>query len=331
MSYILHLGHQTSDLSGASGRISTDAAGFDPTLDVNCIKISTLPNAAMAFAAAWRLPTADLWLGFRYVAPNQSAHLIGVDGMFLEFYDAAARLVAQIRTRKDDDKYHAQANGDAAVEGASTFIAAIGQPYWIDVRVSVGASITIQFHVDGVLQSTATAANTAGKGRPVQCIWRNSALHEYYTVAPCYYAHIAVLDGVSTIGRRFVRRRPDLIGAYNQMPGGIEALKDDDPSTRVASDIAGQRLSFSLTGPTGPAGVTSVAGVHLKQIAQAGSAGPAAMAGFLRIAGADHDAAPGTPSPDLPTALYASWGVNPATGLPWTSATLPAEVGIVSA
>jgi hypothetical protein len=90
-------------------------------------------------------------------------------------------------------------------------------------------------------------------------------------------------------------------------------------------------MSFSLTGPTGPAAVSAIAGVHLKQIAQAGTGGPTATAGFLRIGGVNHDAGAVTVPSVVPTQLYSTWAVNPSDAAPWTSATLPSEVGIVSA
>lgn len=330
MSYILHLGHQVTDLAGVTGLISTDAVGFDANLDVNCIRVSTGETNSMPFSASWALPAGDVWLGFRYRAPTVNAHIIGTDGTFLEFYDDANRQVAQVRTERDDERYHAMAMGDANVDGASSFTAATSQVYWVDVKIAVGADITIEFYIDGVLQSSATAANTGGKGRPVRCVWKNYGLFDFYNPAVCYYAHIAVLDGVSTIGRRFVRRTPDLVGTYDAFSGGIDAIKDGDIASRAASDIAGQRLSFSLAGPTGPAGATTIAGVHVKQLAQLGTAGPTGIAGFLRMGGVDYDATPGTPSADLPSPVYSSWDLNPNDSSPWTAATLPAEAGIVS-
>jgi hypothetical protein len=330
MSHILHLGHQVTDLAGIEGRISTDAAGFDADLDVNCIKITTTETALVPFSASWGLPTGDIWLGFRYRSPANSGYLIGTDGTFLEFYDDTHAIVAQVRTERDDEKYHAMAMGDIDVDGGSSFIAASGQAYWVDVRVEVGADITIAFYVDGVLQSSATAPNTAGKGKPVKCIWKNYGLHDYYTSSTWYYAHIAVLDGVSTIGRRFARRTPDLVATHDAFSGGVDAVKDGDIATRAASDIAGQRMSFTLAGPTGPAGASAIAGVHVKQLAQLGTAGPTGVAGFLRIGGVDYDAPPGTPSVDMPSPVYSTWDVNPADSTPWTTAALPTEAGIVS-
>ncbi|MFT7191336.1 MAG: hypothetical protein ACI9AQ_001905 [Dinoroseobacter sp.] len=133
------------------------------------------------------------------------------------------------------------------------------------------------------------------------------------------------------MGRRFVRRSPAALASFDEMAGSLDALNDGDIATRVASTTAGQRMSFSLTGPTGPAAVSAIAGVHLKQIAQAGTGGPTATAGFLRIGGVNHDAAAVTVPTLAPTPVYASWAVNPSDAAPWTSASLPSEVGIVSA
>ncbi len=332
MTHILHLGHQPTDVSGIAGMISTAAAGFDPNLDVNGIRFSGSRTLVAPFSIAFPAPEGDLWLGFRYVPPNSDSDSISEAGAnFLDVYDASLSRIAQIQPVASTDRYHAIARGDTSVQGASSYIAPNVQPQWIDVRVSVGAAITIDFHVDGVLQSTATAANTGGKGKPVQIVFANTGLHGTSASRTWYYAHLAVLDGVSTIGRRFVRRTPHAIASYSQMAGSIDALKDGDIATRVSSDAAGQRLSFSLTGPTGPAAVSAIAALHLKQIAQSGTDGPEATAGFLRIAGVDHDATPVSVPTLAPKPVYSTWATNPVDDSAWTSATLPSEVGILSA
>lgn len=332
MSYILHLGHQPTDIAGISGLLNTTAGGFDPTLDVNAIRHVGFNSYSAPFSFSVPEPVGDLWLGFRYVPPNGDANSINrAEASFLEFYSATNVLLAQIKPITSTNRYHAIAAGDTSVQGSSSYTAPNGQPQWIDVRVAVGAQITIEFYVEGVLQSTATAANANGKGRPRHVVFANTALHGISANRTWYYAHIAALDGVSTIGRRFVRRSPNAIASFNQMVGSIDALRDGDIATRVASTAAGQRMSFSLTGPTGPAAVSAIAGVHLKQIAQAGTVGPDATAGFLRIGGVNHDAAPET-VPDLaPKPVYSSWAVNPVDASPWSDLTLPNEVGILSA
>jgi hypothetical protein len=332
MSYILHLGHQPTDVSGIVGLLNTTAIGFDAALDVNGIRFVATRSLAMPFALGFAAPTGDLWLGFRYVPPNGDADLITeANASFIEFFDANQVRIAQIQPIASTDRYHAIARGDTTVQGNSSYTPPNGQPQWIDVRVAVGASITIDFYVDGVLYSSATAANTQGKGKPVQIVFPNVGLHGTTVTRTWYYAHFAVLDGVSTIGRRFVRRTPNAIATFNQMAGSIDALKDEDVSTRVSSNAVGQRLSFSLTGPTGPAAVAAIAGVHVKQIAQAGTVGPQSVAGFLRMGGVNHGAVPVTVPSLAPRAIYSTWALNPADNSAWTSVSLPAEVGILSA
>lgn len=332
MTYILHLGHGPTDISGISGLLSTVAGGFDPTLDINAIRFSGTRPFQSQFSLSHAAPVGDLWLGFRYVPPNGDANVIAdAAANFLEFYDGQDIRIAQIRPLTTTSRYHAFAHGDTSVQGNSSYVAANGQPQWVDVRLAVASAITIDLYIDGVLQSTASAPNTAAKSKPQRVVFANSNLHSGFITRIWYYAHIAVLDGVSTIGRRFVRRSPASLATFNQMTGAIDALKDEDVSTRIASSLAGQRVSFTLTGPTGPTANTAIAAVHLKQLTQGGTSGPTNAAGFLRIGAANFDA-PAQPAPVLaPKPIYSTWAQNPSTAALWTSASLPTEVGILSA
>jgi len=332
MTHILHLGHQPTDISGVAGLLSTDAAAFDATLDVNGIRFNGSRTLSSPFSVGFPAPLGDMWLGVRYVPPSADAHVIAESGAsFLEVFDAQNVKIAQVRPLTSTSRYHAEAHGDTLAQGSSSYLAPSGQPQWVDLRVTVGADIAVAFFVDGVLHSTAVAANTSGKGKPVRVVFANAHLHGSFSTRSWYYAHLAVLDGVSTIGRRFVRRRPAAIASFDQMAGSIEALNDGDIASRVVSSTVGQRMSFSLTGPTGPTSVSTIAGVHIKQVAQAGTSGPDALAGFLRMGGISYDASPVSLPLLAPGAVYSSWALNPANASPWSSASLPVEVGSVSA
>jgi hypothetical protein len=187
---------------------------------------------------------------------------------------------------------------------------------------------TVELFVEGVLQSAATAANTTGKGKPVRIHFANIGLHGQSSLQTWYHAHVAVLDGVSTIGRRFARRTPAAVGAWDQMAGSLAALADGDIATRVASTAAGQRLSFTLAGPTGPAG-GAIAGLHIRQIAQAGSDGPAVLVKIVVACIRSHAArlagpAMGPPPPaSWGSASAAPWPLRPASGRSGLSQTEP--------
>jgi hypothetical protein len=140
MSYILHLGHQPTDISGISGLLSTVAAGFDATLDVNAIRFTGVRTYAAPFAVGFAPPLGDLWLGFRYVPPNlDSETILEATANFLEIFDAGQNRIAQIQPLTSTKRYHAIARGDTTVQGSSSYTAANGQPQWIDLRVAVGA------------------------------------------------------------------------------------------------------------------------------------------------------------------------------------------------
>lgn len=333
MTHILHLGHQPSDLFGATGWLNAaDAAIFDAALDSNGLRylVSRLGNAPFGFVCAE--PAGDLWVQVRYRTPSgDAADINNIDACWLECHAADGQLLAAIRPQTDTNGYHAFAQGDTTVKSAGFWLAGDNTPCWIDLRLAVADEITIAFHVDGALMASATAPNTAGKGKPVRVTFANRALHGGFQNRVLGYAHIAALDGVSTIGRRFLRRVPAAPGAFTQMSGSLAALADGNIGTRVTSDAPGQRLSFTLGGPTGPAAVTGIAGVHLKQIAQGGTDGPDATAGFLRLGGVNHDAPPVSVPGLAPVPVYSSWATNPADGSPWDTASLPAEVGILSA
>ncbi|PQO23069.1 FscB [Rhodobacteraceae bacterium WD3A24] len=333
MSHVLHLGHQPADVSGIlDGHMSTNSQGFDADLDVNAIAFLTVGNSdVLPFSVGFDAPVGDLWFQFRHRTPTTTAIEFNVsDVPFLSFYDASHNLLARLRGQ-NDATIEAVAEGDSQVVGATSFSRGAAVTYWIDVKLVVGSDITIEFHVDGSLVSSATAANTGGKGKPVRVVFDNQDMHDStYGDADWYYAHFAALDGVSTIGRRFARQTPDTVGNYDQWAGSLASLGDGDVTTRMTSDTAGQRQNATLAGPTGPAGAT-IAGVHLKAIAQAGTSGPGNLAGSLRLGVSDYDAASVSLDSEVPGKAIFSWAQNPDTSAAWTDADLPDEIGLLSA
>jgi hypothetical protein len=327
---VLHLGHQVTDLTGVSGLISTDAAGFDADLDSNCIKVTSDRANAVPITCEFAAPAGDLWYQERYVSPAASAGSIISGGQLLRFYDASDVEIAQIRTEAGTEAYHCAAIGDTSVLGSAAFVAANGTAYWLDVQVSVGANITVNLYVDGTLLGTATAANSGGKGKPVRVVIQNVNLHGSGGATFWYHAHIAVLDGVSTVGRRFARRRPSAAATHTDLIGAVADLADADDATRMGSAAAADRQSWTLTGPTGP-GTGTIVAVHQKLRAQRGVSGPTKVGGSLRIGGTDYDATTQTAPADAPAALISTWTQNPATTSAWTSGTLPTEAGLLTA
>ena len=329
---ILHLGHQISDIVGLGDSfISTDAVGFDADLDVNCLKFRGTYNYEAPFSIGFAEPAGDLWFQCRFVAPDTSDVEFRLDTDVLTFRDSAGATVAIARGVDNTPDMRSVAVGDTTVAASGGLIKGNASVHWLNVRVSVGANITMDLYDGATLVSSATAANSGGKGKPTSIVFGNADMHnDSYPAANWYYAHLAVLDGRSTIGRRFARRVPSAAGTHNQWGGSLASLADDDIVTRMTSDAAGQRQSATLAGPTGPAGAP-IAGVHVKAVAQAGTTGPGSLAGSLRLGGTDHDASAVALSTERPEQAIFSWSQNPDTGAAWTDADLPGEIGLVSA
>ncbi|WP_296761771.1 FscB [Sediminimonas sp.] len=297
-------------------------------------QITPLLTEAALFMSArdttWSIPASDLWFQVRLRSPNTSS--TGFDAAntpFLSFFDGDQAMLARLRGQTDGS-IEAVAEGDSQVVGATSFAMGDATIHWIDVKLSVGADIAIALHVDGVLHSSATAANTGARGKPALAVFANRDMHRYYNNTDWFYAHLAACDGVSTIGRRFARQTPGVVGTHDQWAGTLAALGDGNIVTRMTSDAAGQRQSATLAGPAGPAGA-AIAGLHLKAIAQAGTSGPGSLAGSLRLGGVDHDAAALAVAVDKPETAIFSWDQNPGTGAAWSETALPDEIGVLSA
>lgn len=331
---VLHLGHQPADVSGiTAGQISTDAAGFDADLDVNAIEFTGGRESSSPFSVAFGAPSGDLWFQFRFVAPNTvGSPEFSDDQSFLEFRSQTDGVVAELFTKNNDAGIYARAIGDSTVDAGGSLTKGGATVHWINVKISVGADITIELYDGASLMSSATASNSGGKTAPRLAVFMNSNMHNDFSSGPFswYYAHIAVLDGASTIGRKFARQTVNTVGNYDQWGGTLSALSDGEIATRMTSDTAGQRQNATVTGPTGPSGA-SMAAVHIKAIAQAGTSGPASLAGSVRIGTTDYDVSAVSLSSDVPEQTIFSWTTNPSDSSTWTDATLPDEIGLLSA
>jgi hypothetical protein len=106
---ILFLYDGDNGLIGATGKICTGAARFDPDYDVSAVRILTNRFTPNPFSATWAAPSGDLWLGLRYRAPSSSTGSLAADSVFQEFRDAANAIVARVKIERDDATYRAQA------------------------------------------------------------------------------------------------------------------------------------------------------------------------------------------------------------------------------
>jgi len=325
MSYILHLGHQPTDIPGPP--ISTSSAGFESNLDTNCIILDTF-RGTTSLTFSWQEGTSDTtWISFRgYHNSNGDPF----NDNFLKFNNTIDGTIVNINVRSGN--FNIIVNGDTTESFLTSYSLSRTFTAWFDIAITVTTSIiTCEFYIDGVSQGSVTAANTVGlKNKPETLVldvagWAGGSLANEFFLA----AHFAVLDGVSTVGRRFVRQTPDVAATHTDFSGSIDALADSNSATSMSSNTSGDRQSFTLTGPTVPS--TAISSVIIKHSATAPANGsePTSSTGFLKIGGINYDSTPVAFSDQIQQS-YTVFTENPSNSSPWDNASLPDEFGIVT-
>lgn len=350
MSYILHLGHQPSDIGvDPLFLVTTTDNGttpaFDSSLDNNAIAYTVTDSSGILPSSidvtpsiGWPEPSSDtIWFQFRWRTGTHQRHDDDANGgaRFVDIIDSTGNSLFRIRPYDSGGieflYYSVTAFGDSTVENTTVFEPGSDTVYWIDIKVTVNASnVTGEFYVDGSLLGSATTTNsTSSFGKPrsavINCIGQAN-----YTGSPSYgyLAHFAVLDNVSTINRRFIRQRPNTAGTDTGFAGSVSALADGLPSTVMSSDTAGQRQSFSITGPTIPASAFNA--VHIVSKATqpvTGGTSPTQLSGYLKIGGTNYDVTAETVTTNQ---IVSTWNVDPSTTNSWDNTNLPTEFGLLS-
>lgn len=333
MSHILHLGHQPADLSGVEAAdLSTASGRFDPALDNNGLEYTVNLEIGPSFGLPIAEPVSDeVWLQLRTVfAQNINGGLSSTNKYFLQVRDIGGVVLCGIEASASGSGYRLRAWANDASPNYGAYAPwSAGNAYWIDVKVEiVGSDITLSLYMNEVLVSTATGSRPGGSGKPRGFLFEWWPMRRTTTTSTTsYIAHFAVLDGVSTLGRRFARLRPAAAGEYEQWTGDPANLGGGGIMNAIIATAPGQRTSFTLAGPTLPAH-TAIAGLHLAGRASGGSSVPQ-IAPFVRIDSVDYDGDLEPISTDV--SFYClTLEENPETDSPWTEATLPDEVGFLS-
>lgn len=333
MSDILHLGHQESDISGVTGLLVTTSGTFDSKYDINAIEIDVNKGGLSEFSLEWPIPSNNkISFQFRHKHFNEnSVTNIQDTREWITFTDFFGETLCSVHQDSNTNSYFVKAFGDTEEKSIGDFRLGVRHINWFDIEVEVTAStIKIDIYLDSVLSASVSASNTTvSKSIPTKADISYLGQHNGFGNHQAYDAHFAVVDGTSTRGRRFVRNTPDTAATYTDFSGSVSVLGDGDVSTRISSDAANERQSFTLTGPSITTG-TVVAAVHNRFIAQGGSAGPTGLASSLRIASTDYDNTAITPNISAPTVTIQSWDENPSDNSTWTESTVPSEFGFVT-
>lgn len=321
---ILFVGNTSADFTGTvvqlvdrSSNMTTSfnsvrSTGFSP----NFLRAQADPDAGYVFSAPHLAPVGDYWLHFRIQVPG-AINGTGADGHLVHVFDANNAIVGGIDV--EDGTLRARAAGVFGTGMATASFAV----YAVDLQIIVtGTQITTNLHINGTQVSTATVASTLGK--PVLTSFTNNDLSSgapQFDTRFAAYSEFIITDDEPTLGWRLATLEPVAAGHHTALDGVVSGLLTNGDGQSLTGEI-GEKASWTISaynGPSSPAG--GIRAVIAKTKSNKGFVGPQNVRPFLRIAGTDYEASNITPNAAL-SGEQAVFDVNPATGLPWTTAEL---------
>lgn len=323
---ILFVGNAPDDFNAAWVE-STAASGTarDTAYSPSCCQISCPSDAGFQSAIYLPVaPTGDVWTHAR-VRTSSNTNATSIDGHLLSFYAAGDVLLARFDVL--DGSWRAQVFGDTTVTGTG-FVPTINTVFTYDFKLVVGANITLEIYQNGSLVSSATAANTGGKGVVRTVLW------EFFDMvlsqADMFLSEVIITDGgESTIGWRLATFTPTSAGNYSDWEGDYTHLLNGFDGRFILSDAANEKESWINSNYGGPGSPASIRAVVGRVNSDRGATGPQNIAPFLRIIGTDYEAA--SVAADYKSVQLGVWDQNPATAAAWTVGALSGmEFGVKS-
>lgn len=322
---ILFVGSRAIDLGGASTK-STSTNTFDATYSSESAQITAPFNGGSSgFTIPHALAASDTtWYHF-YVKTGAYMTNSNNDGYWFTIYNDAGDELARWDILNGSG--FARVTGDTVVDGSNISLAE-NAFVTIDVKVVVGADVTMEIYMNGAIQSTATAANTGGKLGPTSFVMQHEDMVYTSGGDEFWYSEFVITDNEPTINWRVATMTPAAQGTYDEWNGGYTDIINFGDGLSINSPTPNEKESWTLTAYSGPATSSGVRAVVNSFIAAAGDVGPSQITPFIRHAATDVDGSVFTPNGGLHVEVLNN---NPQTAAAWDTADLAAlEVGVKS-
>ncbi len=313
---ILYASNSIADFGGPP---TTDATGTYNDATRTPYAIYVPYNAATSFVGNHPTPAATItWYHYRMAAAGSFSTYNTIKIFTVQ--DGAGDELAFIEAY--DSFMRASANGDTVVVGVSGGPALLaGATIMVDVKVTVTTTdVSIDVYTNSALVTSATAANTGGKGVASSFGFMNPNGWDYYV------SEVIIADA-DTRGLRLTRLNPTAAGNYTQWAGGFSELGDDSLTTAAVSGTVGNRVSSVLATYSGSDVISSVV-ASIRGSLSVGAVG--GVSNSLRIGTTDYD---GVVIPLAPaSAPYATeWTADPSDSAAWTAAKVNAtQLGLLA-
>lgn len=313
-----------TDANSAGLYTTTDTDHRDTTVVPNDLAVNVSDGSSSPFTINLGAEYTDVWVHFRCLTPNIRNG--AANGHWFDFYDGSSNVLGFADMDSDDFSIYATGDGSAKGVDVTSFPRNDNITFDFHIEVNGSTDITVSMYKDGSLVSTATNANTGGKGGLQIFSFTNDDIT--YTSDTAKYSEIIVTSGgESTLGWRLACLEPDGAGFHSDFEGDHVELSDDDLATAAGAGSSGDKVSSTVTysGPTTTAGIRAVIA---KSVATRGDSGPSTMKQFLRIGSTDYEGSAEGLSIDN-TQYMEEWATNPNTSSPWQSSELNSlEVGV---
>lgn len=281
----------------------------------------SLSALGTAQSAEWPTPSSDqIWINwYNY---QQNGYSGGSDGYTVDIRTSGGTLLVRMDLSAGSERV--QLFGDTTVSGSFTGgNAANGKNSTLHFDYSVANQITVKHYRNGTLQDTVVAANTGGKDKPAR--FDNQGID---SGGDNYISELSVADSDNR-GVRLAMLQPDADGAFGDWTGGFAEVSDDTKVSFVASNVANDESSWTMSNYGGPATPAAIQGVVGGIVAKRGSTGYTKVRQFVRIGGTKYAAGVTHDLTETAKSYHYLWAVNPATGVAWTTGELDAlELGV---
>jgi hypothetical protein len=322
---ILFVGGRASDLGGVTSP-NYSATTFDAAFSTESAQVTPIFNGGAAGFNIFHDAAVSgvTWYHFYVRTPGFLASGNN-DGHWFTMYDAANNPIARCDVL--DANYRAQVFGDTTEVGTN-FALSENTNITVDVKVEVGANITMEIYFNGGLLSSATAANTGAKPSPTLFAMEHDDIVYTSSGDEFYYSEVMLTDNENTLGWRLSTLVPGGQGAHADWEGDFSDLVNFGDGTNIGSATPNQKESWTLSAYSGPATSAGVRAVVNAIQGNVGVSGPTQIAPFVRFGGTDVEQAAYTPDG---TSMFQVLDVNPVTGAPWDTADLATvEMGVKS-
>jgi hypothetical protein len=273
----------------------------------------------------------DFWLHYRMYFPRVDNFNVLDNQRWVTLYDGSDNVLLRFEGHRPNNWIDVV--GDTTGVGASFGLGQM-RSFTIDIHVEVNGTtdITGTLYVNGAKVSTATVANTGGRGGVARVLWENYNTTQLNSGSQdtSHVSEIIMTSGEPTRGWRLAQLNPSAAGNHTDFTGTPDTLADGDLASGVSAGADGDRMSNTLTAYGGPATASGIRAVVAATVAAKGDAGPDRLSQSVRIGGTDYD---GTPV-DLATEyqpLFTIWDNDPASGVGWDTADFATmELGLLA-